>query len=72
MNQFLNQLNARSPPADLMRRAQEKTPQPHAEEVLNAFLLTLWARGISYVRPVFGGMAASGSVSRSTPLAKML
>jgi hypothetical protein len=38
----------------------------------NAFLLILWSGGISYVRPFCGGMAASGSVSWSTPLAKML
>ena len=55
--------------------------------IFNAFLLILWSGGISYVRPFFptpsrkrpragdpgfGGMAASGSVSWSTPLAKML
>ncbi len=38
----------------------------------NAFLLILWSGGTSYVRPFFGEMAASGSVSWSTPLAKML
>jgi hypothetical protein len=56
-------------------------------EAINAFLLILWSGEISYVRPFFppqarkkrvpggpgfGGMAASGSVSWSTPLAKML
>jgi hypothetical protein len=39
---------------------------------IKAFLLILWPGGISYVRPFFGGMAASGSVSWSTPLPKML
>jgi hypothetical protein len=53
----------------------------------NASLLIRWSGGISYVRPFFppqarkkrvpggpgfGGMAASGSVSWGTPLAKML
>jgi hypothetical protein len=38
----------------------------------NAFLLILRSGGISYVRPFFGGMPASSSVSWSTPLAKML
>jgi hypothetical protein len=38
----------------------------------NASLLILWSGGISYVRPFFGGKAAWGSVSWSTPLAKML
>ena len=30
--------------------------------IFNAFLLILWSGGISYVRPFFGGMAASASV----------
>jgi hypothetical protein len=45
--------------------AQEITP-------IKAFLLILWSGGTGYVRPFFGGMAASGSVSLCTPLAKML
>jgi hypothetical protein len=40
--------------------------------LFNAFLLILWSGGVSYVRPFYGGMAASGSVSLSIPLAKML
>jgi hypothetical protein len=55
---------------------------------INAFLLILWSGEISYVRPFFttpdtqktachggpgfSGMAASSSVSWSTPLTKML
>jgi hypothetical protein len=38
----------------------------------NAFLLILWSGEIDYVPPFFGGMAASSSVSWSTPLGKML
>jgi hypothetical protein len=38
----------------------------------NASLLILWSDGISYVRPFFNGMGASGSVSWCRPLAKIL
>jgi hypothetical protein len=47
-------------------------PAARFERASNAFLLILWSGGTSYVRPIFGGMAASGSVPWSTPLAKML
>ena len=38
----------------------------------NASLLILSSGAISYVRPLLNGMAASGSVSLCTPLAKIL
>jgi hypothetical protein len=42
------------------------------EKYIKAFFVILWSGEIGYVRPFFGGMAASRSVIRSTPLRKML
>ncbi len=70
----------------LRNRALHTMFDLRAPRYINTFLLILWSGGISYVRPFFpprarkhrvpgglgfDGMAASGSVSWSTPLAKM-
>src|SRR5258708_29845169 len=41
------------------------------EHGIKAFFLILWSGEVGYVRPFFDGMAASGAVTRSTPLGKM-